>query len=79
MKPAFVEFFKKAQRCNQAEDVGQRFFRHGQNVVTSVSQSILKYKMDCTIPPPRLLEGLSSAGDSGGYVGDDIVVMSMWA
>ena len=74
--------FEKVRRCHQmldAEDVGQRLFRHAQNVVTSVSQSILKYKMDCTIPPPRLLEGLSSAGDSGGYVGDDMVVISMWA
>ena len=77
----FLIMFEKVRRCHQmldAEDVGQRLFRHAQNVVTSVSQSILKYKMDCTIPPPRLLEGLSSAGDSGGYVGDDMVVISMW-
>lgn len=78
-----VFFETKVQVCWKMLDadvnVNRRFFRHAQNVVTSVSQGILKYKMDCTSPPPRPLEGLSSDGDSGGCVGGDTMVMSMWA
>lgn len=46
-------------------------FRHGQNVVTSVSAGLINYKMDCASPPPLPTEALSGSGDSGGCVSRD--------
>ena len=48
-------------------DVNQIFFRRTHNVVTSVSQGLLEYKMDCTSP-------LQQPIDSGGCVGGDTIM-----
>ena len=51
------------------------FFRHARNVITSATEQLLMYQMDCTSPSPQPVEGLASAGDSGGCVLDAVTMM----